>query len=88
MKDLVMGATSDDFTDEQLERIDEVENAAYEFLKVLAETDDIPRDPGTIWDLIYEGCNQLTLRYERRVHLPTHVTDEHGIEYITDWYEE
>ena len=78
---------SDDFTDEQLARLDRIQDAAYDFLKILAETDDIPRDLDAIWNLIYCGADDL-LKQDRRVRIPTHVIDVDDSEYITDWYEE
>ena len=75
-----------DFTDEQLQRLDEITNAAYHFLTVIAETDDIPYDAEAIWNLIYEAADRLNNNYCRRVKIPTHVTTPDGKEYITDWY--
>ena len=76
-----------EFTDEQLYRLDIVEEAARQFLNVLAETDDVVWDLDDVWDLIYEGSDRLTKR-GRRVRIPTHVTTPDGKEYITDWYGE
>lgn len=76
-----------EFTDEQLDRLDAVQDYAGDFLKALAETDDITFDIDDLWNLIYLGCELLHKR-GREVRLPTHVTKKDGIEYITDWYEE
>ena len=74
-------------TDEQLKRLDDIEEAAAKFLSVLAETDDQVWGLNDIWDLIYAGAIRLTKR-GRRVKIPTHVTTPDGKDYITDWYEE
>lgn len=76
-----------DFTTEQLNRIDQIQEAAGLFFNVLAETDDVSWDLDDIWALIYEGSDRLTRR-GRRVRIPTHVTTTDGKEYITDWYGE
>lgn len=74
------------FTDEQLKRLDDLEEAATKFLSVLAETDDQVWGLNDIWDLIYAGADMLVKR-GRRVKIPTHVTTHDGKDYITDWYE-
>ena len=76
-----------EFTDEQLTRLDAVQEAAEAFLSALAETDDKVWDLDDIWDLIYEGSDRLVKR-GRRVRIPTHVTMPSGKEFITDWYGE
>lgn len=76
-----------EFTDEQLNRLDYIQDAAGQFLNALAESDDISWDLDDIWDLIYEGADRLTKR-GRRVRIPTHVTTPDGKEFITDWYGE
>ena len=76
-----------EFTDEQLERLDIIEDGTRKFLSVLAETDDVMWDLDDVWALIYEGADRLTKR-GRRVRIPTHVTTTDGKEYITDWYGE
>lgn len=73
-------------TDEQLKRLDDIEEAAAKFLSVLAETDDQVWGLNDIWDLIYAGADRLTKR-GRRVKIPTLVTPPDGKDYITDWYE-
>ena len=73
-------------TDEQLKRLDDIEEAAAKFFSALAETDDQVWDLGNIWDLIYAGANML-VRKGRRVKIPTLVTTPDGKDYITDWYE-
>lgn len=74
-------------SDEQLERLDDIEEAAAKLLSVLAETDDQVWDLNDIWELIYTGADRLTKR-GRRVKIPTHVTTPDGKDYITDWYGE
>lgn len=76
-----------EFTTEQLNRLDQIQEAAGLFLNALAETDDVSWDLDDIWDLIYEGSDRLTKR-GRRVRIPTHVTTPDGKEFITDWYGE
>lgn len=73
-------------SDEQLKRLDDIEEAAAKFLSVLAETDDQVWGLDDIWDLIYAGADRLTKR-GRRVKIPTLVTPPDGKDYITDWYE-
>ena len=80
----------DIFTDEQLDRLDQIQDAAYDFIKVIAEADDIPRDLNLIWELIYTAADALTDingEHKRHVRIPTHVTLKDGTEYTTDWYE-
>ncbi len=76
-----------EFTTEQLNRLDQIQEAACLFFNALAETDDESWDLDDIWRLIYEGSDLLTKR-GRRVRVPTHVTEKSGKEYITDWFEE
>lgn len=73
-------------SDEQLKRLDDIEEAAAKFLSVLAETDDQVWGLDDIWDLIYAGADRLTKR-GRRVKIPTLVTTPDDKDYITDWYE-
>lgn len=73
-------------TDEQLKRLDDIEEAAAKFLSALAETDDQVWGLNDIWNLIYAGADRLTKR-GRRVKIPTLVTPPDGKDYITDWYE-
>ena len=75
-----------EFTDEQLKRLDDIEEAAVNFFQVLAETDDQVWGLNDIWELIYAGADMLVKR-GRRVKIPTHVTTTDGKDYITDWYE-
>ena len=75
------------FTTEQLNRLDQIQEAAGLFFNALAETDDESWDLDDIWELIYTGADRLTKR-GRRVRVPTHVTEKDGKEYITDWYGE
>lgn len=76
-----------EFTDEQLCRLDQIQEATEEYFSVLAETDDKVWDLDDIWSVIYLAC-QLLHKRGRKVRLPTHVTMKDGTEYITDWYEE
>ena len=75
-----------EFTDEQLKRLDDIEEAAAKFFSTLTETDDQVWDLEDIWELIYAGADMLVKR-GRRVKIPTHVTTQDGKDYITDWYE-
>lgn len=75
-----------EFTDEQLKRLDDLEETAAKFFSALAETDDQVCDLKDIWDLIYAGADRL-VKKGRRVKIPTHVTTQDGKDYITDWYE-
>lgn len=75
-----------EFTDEQLKRINDIEEAAAKFFSALAETDDQVWNLEDIWELIYAGADMLVKR-GRRVKIPTHVTTTDGKDYITDWYE-
>lgn len=77
-----------EFSDEQCDRLDEISNAAYEFLKVLAETDDIPWDAEAIWNLVYSGMEELSVVYGRRTRIPTRVTEKDGRTYIVDYDDE
>ena len=78
---------NEEFTDDQLGRLDHIEEAAREFLNKLAYTDDVAQDLDDIWSIIYKGARLLTKR-GIRVWLPACVTDEDGNEHITDWFEE
>ena len=77
-----------EFTDEQCKRIDEITDAAYTFLKVLAETDDIPEDIAAIWNVVYAGMEELSAVYGRRTRIPTRVTEKDGRTYIVDYDDE
>lgn len=78
---------SPEFTDEQLDRLDKLQQAAVDFLNVLSETDDTSYMLMDIWDLINLGAKCLT-ENGRRVRVPTKVTTMNGKTYITDWWEE
>lgn len=73
-----------EFTDAQLKRINDLEEAAAKFLSVLAETEDQVWDFNDIWELIYTGANRL-LKRGRRVRIPIYVPT---LNYIADWYGE
>ena len=75
-----------EFTNEQLTRLDYIQDAAGKFFNTLSESTDIVYDLDDIWNLIYLGCDLLHQK-GRNVRLPTHVTKKDGTEYITDWYE-
>lgn len=74
-----------EFTDEQLDRLDNLQSAAISFFNVLAETDDCVFELEDIYDLLYAGADMLKKR-GRNVRFPTEVTDKNGKTYITDWY--
>lgn len=76
-----------EFTDDQIRRIDELQEAAASFFQALAETTDIVWDLEDIYELLYAGADMLTRR-GRRVRFPTEVTEKDGRTYITDWYSE
>lgn len=76
-----------EFTTDQLYRLDQLQEAAGQFLYALLETDDPSLDLDDIWELIYTGAICLTKR-GYRVRIPTHVTTPDGKDYITDWYGE
>lgn len=74
------------FTDAQLERIDSVQNAAYEFCKVLTENDNLE------WNMEYIGkiadvASDILVECGFKVRYPAHVMTVDGNEYITDWHE-
>lgn len=75
-----------EFTDEQLGRLDELQEAAEQFIRAVAETDDIVWEPQDIWDLIYE-CADILQHRGRRVRIPTRVTNPAGKVDIIDWWE-
>ena len=75
-----------EFTDSQLRRLDELQEAAANFFQILADTDDTVWDLEDIYELLYAGADMLVKR-GRRVKIPTHVTTQDGKDYITDWYE-
>ena len=77
--------TVPEFTDEQLRRLDELQEAAANFFQILAETDDVVWDLEDIYDLLYAGADMLKKR-GRNVRFPTEVTDTDGKTYITEWY--
>lgn len=77
-----------EFTDKQIHRIDEVQNAVYECCKVLTNLDD-----DLVWDMEYIGeiadvaCDILVSK-GYKIWYPAHVTELiSGKEYITDWHE-
>ena len=77
-----------DLSDEQIKRLDEITDALYAFLKVLAETDDIPYDTVAIWDVVYAGEAGLMSCLKRRVRIPTRVTLKNGTTFVVDYDDE
>ena len=73
------------FTDEQQARIDEVENAAYAFGKVLAERDDIPWDIAWIGELA-DAAVEIMKNHGCRCRYPYYTWDENGRVGIEEYY--
>lgn len=75
-----------DFTNEQIDRIDEVHNAVFDLCKLLTEKDDLD------WDIEYIGeiadvASDILVSCGYKVRYPAHVMNGDGTEYITDWHE-
>ena len=51
-----------EFTNEQLERIDEIENATFEFCKVLTEKEDLERSMDFIGEIAEAACDILVFK--------------------------
>lgn len=78
--------TEPEFTDDQIQRIDNLQAAAIDFFNVLMEADDYGFLLEDVWDLIYAGADMLVKR-GHRIRIPTQVTEKDGTERIIDWYE-
>ena len=75
-----------DFTDEQLARINEIHNAAYDLCRILAEKEDLE------WDMSYIGevadyASNLLVDRGFRVYYPERVADNDGNLIISEYYE-
>lgn len=77
-----------EFSDDQIKRLDEIQEAAMQFLKVLGESEDIPGDVEAIWDVVYAGEAALMDCLQRRVRIPTRVTLKDGTTFIVDYDDE
>lgn len=76
-----------EFTNEQLARIDEIDNATFEFCKVLTEKEDLEWNMEFIGEIAEATCDIL-VRKGFKIRFPVHVTELiSGKEYITDWHE-
>lgn len=75
-----------EFTKEQMKRVDTVNNAAYEYLKVLTGDENLNWDEETIIELNNFAAN-LMYNNGFTIFYPTVVINEDGTKYITDVYE-
>lgn len=75
-----------EFTNAQLERIDEIYSAVYQMCMTVAERDDLEWDIAFIGPLADYAAHLLTQR-GLRVRFPTHVETDTE-DYITDYYGE
>lgn len=75
-----------DFTNEQLERIDEVQNAAFDFCKVLTEKEDLEWDMSFIGEICDSVCYILN-SHGLQTRYPERIENEDGTVYINDYTE-
>ena len=76
-----------EFTNGQLARIDEIDNAAFEFCKVLTEKEDLEWNMEFIGEIAEMACDIL-VKKGFKIRFPAHVESRFdGMEYITDWHE-
>ena len=75
------------FSEEQCERIDEVQNAVFELCKVLTEKEDLEWNMEFIGEIADVACDIL-VDYGFKVRYPVRITEGSGKQYITDWHNE
>ncbi len=76
-----------EFTDAQIERIDEIDNAVFELCKVLTEKEDLEWNMEFIGEIAEMACDIL-VRTGFKIRYPAHaVSLFDGMEYIIDWHE-
>ena len=76
-----------EFTNEQIERIDEIDNAVFELCKVLTEKEDLEWNMEFIGEIAEMACDILVIK-GFKIRYPVHVVNSFdGKEYITDWHE-
>lgn len=73
-----------EFTNKQLERTDEVENAVFELCKLMTEQD-------LEWDISYIGeiadiAADVLVRHDFKVRYPAIVIEPNGYEHIEDYH--
>lgn len=76
-----------EFSNAQLERIDEVENAAFDYIKVLTEQPNMDWDMSLIGEIADMVADFLVGR-GYKVRYPAIVDDGDGNEYIVDFHSE
>lgn len=76
-----------EFTDAQINRIDEIDNAVFELCKVLTEKEDLEWSMEFIGEIAEVACDIL-VRKGFKIRFPVHVVNSFdSMEYITDWHE-
>ena len=76
-----------EFSNAQLERIDEVENATFHYIKLLTEQPDMDWDMSLIGEIADMAADFLVSR-GYKVRYPAIVDDGDGNEYIVDFHSE
>lgn len=77
-----------EFSNAQLERIDEVENAAFDYIKVLTEQPDMDWDMSLIGEIADMAADFLVSR-GHKVRYPARVSDANGENcHIVDYHDE
>lgn len=76
-----------EFSNDQLERIDEVENASFDFIKVLTEQRDMDWDMSLIGEIADMAADFLVSR-GYKVLYPAIIDDEEGTGHTVDYYGE
>ena len=75
-----------EFSDAQLERIDEIHNAVYDLCRVLTENDDLEWNMAYIGRIADVAC-AILVGNGHRIRYPARVTDDDSPGYIEEYYQ-
>lgn len=75
-----------EFSDEQIRRIDEVENAVYDICKLFTDDDKLEWDMQIIGQIAELIADMLSW-HGHNVYYPYRIEDKDGMQEIHDWYE-
>ena len=77
-------ADEPEFSDAQVQRIDEIHNAVYDLCRVLTENDDLEWDMAYIGEIADIACGIL-VDQGHRIRYPARIWDDEGPCYIVDY---
>ena len=77
--------SNEEFSNEQVQRIDAVENAVYDLCKFMTGDENLEWNAEFVYE-IADCASDILVKYGHKVYFPTRTTYEDGREEISDYY--